>query len=255
MPIARAARTASVSLVAAPRPPVSGAPTPDISPSSRLFAQTLSRVRSLPITVIAASAVKKPASKGKIKMSGAKKKPKKAKKKPAKKAPSGPVKEKKVYDLPGQKKDTPEEGESLRKFYSSLRKQIPESVMAEQWLMEHGLLPADEAAKAYKKFLIRKGRDPKKAGGSSGSKPSKPKPKPKPKPAVKKEHKSPLRRRRAGSSGRRSTTTTATRTFPWRLSNPTAAAAGSRSPRRSERGGWSRGKGTRATTNFVIGIR
>ena len=198
MPIARAAHTASVSLVAAPRPPVSGAPTPDISPSSRLFAQTLTRVRSLPITAIAAAAVKKPASKGKIKMSGAKKKPKKAKKKPAKKAPSGPVKEKKVYDLPGQKKDTPEEGESLRKFYSSLRKQIPESVMAEQWLMEHGLLPADEAAKAYKKFLIRKGRDPKKAGGSSGSKPSASKPKPKPKPAVKKEHKSPVAKKASG---------------------------------------------------------
>lgn len=195
MPIARAARTASVSLVAAPRPPVSGAPTPDISPSSRLFAQTLTRVRSLPIAAIAVAAVKKPASKGKIKMSGAKKKPKKAKK-PAKKAPSGPVKEKKVYDLPGQKKDTPEEGESLRKFYVSLRKQIPESVMAEQWLMEHGLLPADEAAKAYKKFLIRKGRDPKKAGGSSGSKPSKPKPKPN--PAVKKEPKAPVAKKASG---------------------------------------------------------
>jgi len=136
-------------------------------------------------------------------MSGAKKKPKKAKKKPAKKAPSGPVKEKKVYDLPGQKKDTPEEGESLRKFYSSLRKQIPESVMAEQWLMEHGLLPSDEAAKAYKKFLIRKGRDPKKAGGSSGSKPSASKPKPKPKPAVKKEHKSPVAKKAASGIKRK----------------------------------------------------
>ena len=61
-----------------------------------------------------------------------------------------------------------------------------------------GLLPADEAAKAYKKFLIRKGRDPKKAGGSSGSKPSKPKPKPKPKPAVKKEHKSPVAKKASG---------------------------------------------------------
>ena len=108
------------------------------------------------------------ASKIKMKM----KKP--AKKKPAKKVSTGPVREKKVYDLPGQKKDTPEEGESLRKFYVSMRTQVPESVMAEQWLMDHGLLPADEAAKAYKKFLIRKGRDPKKAGGSSGSKPSKP---------------------------------------------------------------------------------
>lgn len=130
-------------------------------------------------------AVKKPVAKGKIKM----KMKKPAKKKPAKKVSTGPVREKKVYDLPGQKKDTPEEGESLRKFYVSMRTQVPESVMAEQWLMEHGLLPEDEAAKAYKKFLIRKGRDPKKASmkKSGASKPSKPRPK----PSVKKEAKSP----------------------------------------------------------------
>jgi len=134
-----------------------------------------------------AVAVKKPVAKGKIKM----KMKKPAKKKPAKKVSTGPVREKKVYDLPGQKKDTPEEGESLRKFYVSMRTQVPESVMAEQWLMEHGLLPEDEAAKAYKKFLIRKGRDPKKAGAmkksGGASKPSKPRPK----PSVKKEAKSP----------------------------------------------------------------
>lgn len=131
-------------------------------------------------------AVKKPAAKGKIKM----KMKKPAKKKPAKKVSTGPVREKKVYDLPGQKKDTPEQGESLRKFYVSMRTQVPESVMAEQWLMEHGLLPEDEAAKAYKKFLIRKGRDPKKASMKKSGGASKPS-KPRPKPSVKKEAKSP----------------------------------------------------------------
>ena len=120
-------------------------------------------------------AVKKPVAKGKIKM----KMKKPAKKKPAKKVSTGPVREKKVYDLPGQKKDTPEEGESLRKFYVSMRTQVPESVMAE-----------DEAAKAYKKFLIRKGRDPKKASMKKSGGASKPS-KPRPKPSVKKEAKSP----------------------------------------------------------------
>ena len=56
---------------------------------------------------------------------------------------------------------------------------------------EGKVLPEDEAAKAYKKFLIRKGRDPKKAGAmkksGGASKPSKPRPK----PSVKKEAKSP----------------------------------------------------------------
>ncbi|XP_021906466.1 uncharacterized protein LOC110821064 isoform X2 [Carica papaya] len=39
--------------------------------------------------------------------------------------------EKKVYSLPGQKYDPPEEREPLRIFYESLSKQIPESEMAE----------------------------------------------------------------------------------------------------------------------------
>ena len=96
--------------------------------------------------------------------------------------------EKKEYPLPGQKRDTPEEGDSLRKFYTSLRKQKPESEMAEVWLMEHGLLPEEEAHDAYKRMLKRKGKaaPAKKSGGGSASKPrpktpasAKPKPKPK----------------------------------------------------------------------------
>ena len=41
--------------------------------------------------------------------------------------------EKKVYSLPGQKFDPPEEREPLRIFYESLSKQIPSSEMAEFW--------------------------------------------------------------------------------------------------------------------------
>ncbi|GAU14229.1 hypothetical protein TSUD_307890 [Trifolium subterraneum] len=43
------------------------------------------------------------------------------------------VSESKVYSLPGQKHDPPEEKEPLRIFYESLSKQIPTSEMAEFW--------------------------------------------------------------------------------------------------------------------------
>ncbi|XP_052171266.1 uncharacterized protein LOC127787327 [Diospyros lotus] len=43
------------------------------------------------------------------------------------------TREKKVYSLPGQKHDVPEEREPLRIFYESLSKQIPSSEMAEFW--------------------------------------------------------------------------------------------------------------------------
>jgi hypothetical protein len=48
----------------------------------------------------------------------------------------------------------PEDGESMRKFYVSLRKQKPESEMAELWLMEHGLLSEAEADKAFKRWGV-----------------------------------------------------------------------------------------------------
>nr|CAD1834437.1 unnamed protein product [Ananas comosus var. bracteatus] len=59
--------------------------------------------------------------------------------------------EKKVYSLAGQKYDPPEEREPLRIFYESLSKQIPSSEMAEIWMMEHGLLSAERAKKAYER--------------------------------------------------------------------------------------------------------
>ncbi|KAI4337496.1 hypothetical protein L6164_015905 [Bauhinia variegata] len=61
------------------------------------------------------------------------------------------VRQKKVYGLPGQKHDPPEEKEPLRIFYESLSKQIPRSQMAEFWLMEHGLLSPEKAKKAFEK--------------------------------------------------------------------------------------------------------
>ncbi|PIN10535.1 hypothetical protein CDL12_16862 [Handroanthus impetiginosus] len=61
------------------------------------------------------------------------------------------TREKKVYSLPGQKYDVPEQREPLRLFYESLSKQIPSSEMAEFWLMEHGLLSPERAKKAHEK--------------------------------------------------------------------------------------------------------
>ncbi|KAK9142093.1 hypothetical protein Syun_011493 [Stephania yunnanensis] len=61
------------------------------------------------------------------------------------------VRQKKVYTLPGQKYDAPEEREPLRIFYESLSKQIPSSQMAEFWMMEHGLLSPERAKKAYER--------------------------------------------------------------------------------------------------------
>ncbi|GER44770.1 hypothetical protein STAS_21675 [Striga asiatica] len=60
--------------------------------------------------------------------------------------------ERKVFDLPGQKRDTPEARDPLRIFYESLYKQVPDSEMAAIWMMESGLLPKDVA----KKVLDRK---------------------------------------------------------------------------------------------------
>ncbi|KAK1408005.1 hypothetical protein QVD17_39634 [Tagetes erecta] len=61
------------------------------------------------------------------------------------------TREKKVYSLPGQKFDVPEEREPLRIFYESLSKQIPSSEMAEFWMMEHGMLSPERAKKAFEK--------------------------------------------------------------------------------------------------------
>ncbi|GIL52455.1 hypothetical protein Vafri_8332 [Volvox africanus] len=53
--------------------------------------------------------------------------------------------EKKEYDMPGQTREPPPETDSLRKFYTSLLEQRPESELAKKWCLTHGLLPREEA--------------------------------------------------------------------------------------------------------------
>ncbi|BFG17646.1 hypothetical protein CerSpe_039200 [Prunus speciosa] len=60
-------------------------------------------------------------------------------------------KEKKVYDLPGQKRDPPDERDPLRIFYETLYEQVPKSEMAQFWLMECGLLSKEEAKRVFEK--------------------------------------------------------------------------------------------------------
>jgi len=69
-------------------------------------------------------------------------------------------KEKKVYELPGQKHDPPTERDPLRIFYESLYEQIPTSDMAATWLMEWGLLPLDVARKVFEKKQGQKLKSP-----------------------------------------------------------------------------------------------
>ncbi|KAL5558673.1 hypothetical protein UlMin_034884 [Ulmus minor] len=66
------------------------------------------------------------------------------------------VREKKVYTLPGQRFDPPEEREPLRIFYESLSKQIPSSEMAEFWMMEHGMLSPERAKRAFERKQRKK---------------------------------------------------------------------------------------------------
>uniref|UniRef100_A0A453IHV4 Uncharacterized protein n=1 Tax=Aegilops tauschii subsp. strangulata TaxID=200361 RepID=A0A453IHV4_AEGTS len=64
---------------------------------------------------------------------------------------AGVKKERKVYELPGQKHDPPPERDPLRIFYESLYEQVPDSEMAAFWLMEWGLLPLDVATEVFAK--------------------------------------------------------------------------------------------------------
>ncbi|XP_044475976.1 FACT complex subunit SSRP1-A-like isoform X2 [Mangifera indica] len=80
-----------------------------------------------------------------------KKKKKKGEEKKEEVQQNGKKREKKVYDLPGQKRDPPEERDPLRIFYETLYKQVPNSEMAQFWMMESGLLSFDEAKEVFEK--------------------------------------------------------------------------------------------------------
>jgi hypothetical protein len=59
---------------------------------------------------------------------------------------------------PGQKHPTPTRGFGDRVFYETLLRQKPDSQMAQEWCVAHGVLPLDEAQKLYKIILKRKGK-------------------------------------------------------------------------------------------------
>ncbi|KAH7518737.1 hypothetical protein FEM48_Zijuj09G0202800 [Ziziphus jujuba var. spinosa] len=62
-----------------------------------------------------------------------KKKKEEEKKKTAEATTEPKKKEKRVFDLPGQKRDPPEERDPLMIFYKTLYEQIPHSEMAQFW--------------------------------------------------------------------------------------------------------------------------
>ena len=76
------------------------------------------------------------------------------------------------FDMPGQTKaldPNAADTDALTLFYESLHKQRPESEMAQRWLLQHGLLPEDEAAKLAK--LFGKAGASKSSGGGSKAPP------------------------------------------------------------------------------------
>ena len=57
----------------------------------------------------------------------------------------------KKFDLPGQKKETPEELDAIRMFYESAYQENPNSEMAARWCLLHGLLPSAVATTLHTK--------------------------------------------------------------------------------------------------------
>jgi hypothetical protein len=58
----------------------------------------------------------------------------------------------------GQKQPTPTPGFGDRVFYETLLRQRPDSAMAQQWCVDFGVLPHDEAERICKIVLKRKGK-------------------------------------------------------------------------------------------------
>lgn len=59
----------------------------------------------------------------------------------------------KVFDKPGQTRETPPEEDPQRRFYTSLLEQNPKSEMAQKWCVMNGLLPIEEAKKWVAKHV------------------------------------------------------------------------------------------------------
>lgn len=115
------------------------------------------------------------------------------------------VRERKTYELPFQKKETPEALDPLRIFYISTREQMASlkdskgkprhSEMSERWLLERGLIPKEEipqVAKRWdldtKKMAVSPSKAPKrKSPGTNNGRTAIPVSKPAPKSRVSKE--------------------------------------------------------------------
>ena len=62
----------------------------------------------------------------------------------------------KEFKKAGQKKPTPTKDDPLRKFYTSLFKQNPDSDMAVKWLVERGCLGPQKAEKLVLMMSMKK---------------------------------------------------------------------------------------------------
>eukprot|EP00891_Asterochloris_glomerata_P007959 jgi/Astpho2/7959/Aster-06556 len=83
------------------------------------------------------------------------------------------VRVKKEYELPGQTREPPDETDPLRRFYTSLLEQRPESEMSKKWLVQHGLLPEDEAQAYVDSTKAAKGSPPAKRKATPTKAPAK----------------------------------------------------------------------------------
>lgn len=109
--------------------------------------------------------------------------PKKASTKPKIEPKDEPKKARKVFDKPGQTRETPGEEDPQRRFYTSLLQQIPTSDMAKKWCVMAGLLPEEDA----RKWVEQNAKKKVNAGKSQTIAKKKATPRKSPKPAVKKE--------------------------------------------------------------------
>mmetsp|Transcript_10415 Transcript_10415/g.21381 ORF Transcript_10415/g.21381 Transcript_10415/m.21381 type:complete len:126 (-) Transcript_10415:391-768(-) len=89
--------------------------------------------------------------------------------------------------MPGQTRETPEEGDPVRKFYESLNQQRPDSAMAKKWLMQHGMLPKEIAAALFAQVKAQRSKKVAGAGNGRAKPQAKPQAKPKAKPQVKRK--------------------------------------------------------------------
>lgn len=106
---------------------------PEAGPGQRLESQVpdLNQKRKVAPSKVAKSKPKKVASEKKAS--------------PSKEKSAEMTRTKRIFEKPGQTRPEPEEDDPLRKFYTSLLEQVPDSEMAKRWCVMSGLLSVEEA--------------------------------------------------------------------------------------------------------------